>query len=51
MTCKGCKYSNSCIMYEPEMKACKDYTKTSIEEKVNSFEKVITSDLFDEIIE
>lgn len=30
---------------------CKRYTKASIDEKVNTFEKVITSDLFDEIID
>ena len=25
MTCLGCKYARLCIMYEPRMKACKDY--------------------------
>ena len=27
MTCLGCKYARLCIMYEPRMKACKDYEK------------------------
>lgn len=27
MTCEGCKYASNCIMYEPRMKACKDYEK------------------------
>lgn len=27
MTCLGCKYARLCIMYEPRMKACKDYKK------------------------
>lgn len=30
---------------------CKRYTKADIEDKVNSFEKVNISDVFDEIIE
>lgn len=30
MTCLGCKYANSCIMYEPRMKACKDYEKEDL---------------------
>ena len=27
MTCLGCKYARLCIMYEPRMKACKDYRR------------------------
>ena len=33
MTCLGCKYARLCIMYEPRMKACKDYEKEIIERK------------------
>jgi len=31
MTCMGCIYANNCIMYEPEMKACEDYTAEVVE--------------------
>lgn len=34
MTCLGCKYARLCIMYEPRMKACKDYKKAVTNETV-----------------
>ena len=26
-TCRGCSYAKECVMYEPNMKACRDYKK------------------------
>lgn len=46
VSCKGYVKHNT-----KSAERCKRYTKASIDEKVNSFEKVITSDLFDEIID
>ena len=40
MTCLGCKYARLCIMYEPRMKACKDYELKTINGKsVDNFER------------
>lgn len=47
VSCKGYVKHNT-----KSAERCKRYTtKSNIEDKVNSFEKVITSDLFDEIID
>lgn len=39
MTCLGCKYARLCIMYEPRMKACKDYEKETTAKQ----EKAVTN--------
>ena len=31
-TCKNCKYAYECIMYEPQMKRCKDYKESEDKE-------------------
>lgn len=40
MTCKDCIYSKYCIMYEPKMRACKDYEKTTNRKSVDKFARV-----------